>query len=99
MKSTITKFVNESEADYIQPTQGQELENIFNSNFATPPGSSAENRPRQASVLSPEEEMNKSLLPDDDEDDEFSNNTPLQEKIDTEVKIYSSLKFSETEKL
>ena len=43
--------------------------------------------------------MNKSLLPDDDEDNEVSNSTPLQEKIDTEVKIYSLLKFSENEKL
>ena len=85
LKNTITKFVRENEADYIQATQGQELENIVNSNFATPPGSSAGNRPRQANDLSAEEQMFKSLWTDDDQDGEVVNNTTLQQQIDTEV--------------
>ena len=98
MKNTITKFVRANEDDdVIQPTQGQELQNL--SNFATPPpGSSAGNRPRQATVLSPEVEMLQNMLTGDDEVSQVIHRS-LHEQISTEINYYQSLKFNQEEKL
>ena len=61
LRRTITKFIDASDTDYIQATDGQEMPNLSNFN-------SARDRPGQATVLSPEEEMINSLFTDDDED-------------------------------
>ena len=94
LRQTITKFVRASEDDYIEATEGQELQHL--SNFTTP-RSSARDRPGQATVLSPEEEMLNSLLTGDDEDSQVIH-TSLSEQINVEVNYYSQLKFTDTEK-
>ena len=90
LRQTITKFVRASEDDYIEPTEGQELQHL--SNFTTP-RSSARDRPG----LSPEEEMLNSLLTGDDEDSQVIH-TSLREQIDIEVNYYSQLRFTDTDK-
>ena len=87
---TITKFVNASNTDYIEATQGQEMHNLSNFN-------SARHRPdQQATDLSPEEEMENCLLASDEDSQE--NHTSLSDKIDMEIKFYSKLKFTDQEK-
>ena len=96
MRQTITKFVRASEDDYIEATEGQELQHL--SNFTTPPPrSSARDRPGQATVLSHEEEMLKSLLTGDDEDSQVIP-TSLHKTINVEVIYYLHLRFTEPEK-
>ena len=90
LRKTITKFVDACDSDYIEATEGQELHNL--SNFT-----SARDRPGQATVLSPEEEMMNSLFTGDDEDSQVIH-TSLSEQIDIEVNYYSQLRFTDKEK-
>ena len=100
LKNTIQKFVYEHEADYIQPTQGQELQNITNSNLATPPpGHFTRNMANQANVLSPEAQMFKELLTDDAQEGQVVNNTTLQKKLIQKLIIIHNLHLQKQKNL
>ena len=84
----------------IPPTQGQALDNIENPSFATPSTStsrsSSENIPSQ--TLTPQEQLNRDLYPDDTVDDEVPDLTQFDVKFDREICVYESIKFNREQK-